>query len=62
MPVTAGEALASPRAHSPDAWGLGRFLRFIGVGGTGPPSGQWAARSGQSWKGLAGPPLQTPAG
>lgn len=34
--------------------GAGRFLRFIGVGGTGPSSGQQTA-AGQSWKSLACP-------
>lgn len=60
--IKVGEALASPRAHTRDAWELGSFLRFVGVGGMGPPSGQLAARPSQSWKGLAHPLPQTPAG
>ena len=35
--------------------GLGRFLRFTAVGGTGPSSGQQTACTGQSWKSLACP-------
>lgn len=55
IPVMAEEALTSPSAPTTSAWGLGRFLRFIGVGGTGASSGQQTACTGQSWKSLACP-------
>ena len=35
--ITVEEALDSPQTHFPDAWGVERFLRFVGVDGTGPP-------------------------
>lgn len=41
----------------PDAQGLGRFLRFVGVGGMDPPSRWWAACTSQFRKGLTSPLL-----
>lgn len=36
IPITVGEALTSPQAHTPPpSWGLGRFSVFFGVGGIG---------------------------
>ena len=58
MPITTGEAAVSPQAHTSNVWRLGRFLRYAGVGGMGPPLGQWAACTSQSWKGLAHPQWQ----
>lgn len=63
IPITVGEALTSPQAHTPSFMGAGKVFSILWCWWyREPPSRQWAAHAGHSWNGLSAPLLQTGVG